>query len=239
MRRERSGKLEAIVQRPDRGDDISRSVQALVQIEAGDRRLLAGIADVMAEAARRSGDWLVCRPGCTQCCMGPFAITQLDALRLREGLSALAGVDPARAERVCMRAAAYVAAIAPYYPGDSATGELWDDDSFPPSMDDVYCPVLDPDTGRCDLYAARPITCRAFGPATRVDPDTLVACELCYVGATDEEMAQCAVDIDPEGLEGELLGALDATGVSGMTIVAYALTVENRAPDLEAAPSEL
>jgi len=47
------------------------------------------------------------------------------------------------------------------------------------------------------------------------------------------------VDIDPEGLEGELLGALDASGVSGMTIVAYALTVENRPPDLEATPSEL
>ena len=45
---------------------------------------------------------------------------------------------------------------------------------------------------------------------------------------TDEEKRQCAVDIDPEGLERELLAELDAAGASGMTIVAYALTAETR-----------
>lgn len=178
----------------------------------------------MAEAARRSGDWLVCRPGCTQCCIGPFAITQLDALRLRTGLSALDAADPARAERVRARAAAYVAAIAAHYPGDPASGELWDEDRLPASMDDVPCPALDPVTGCCDLYAARPVTCRTFGPVTHIGEETLAACELCYVGATDEEMARCAAEIDPEGLERELLAALEAASVSGITIVAYALT---------------
>jgi Fe-S-cluster containining protein len=201
-------------------------VQALIQIQAGDRQLLAGIAGVMAEAERRSGDWVVCRPGCTQCCFGPFAITRLDALRLREGLAALHNTDPARAERVRTRAAAYVAAIASDYPGDPATGELRDEERLPESMDHVACPALDPDSGCCDLYAARPITCRTFGAATRVSEEALAACELCYTGATDEEMERCAVTVDPEGLEGELLSALDAEGVSGRTIVAYALNAE-------------
>ncbi len=201
-------------------------MQTLIQIESGDRQFLAGIAAAMAEAARRSGDWLVCRPGCTQCCLGPFAITQLDALRLRKGLSALQAADPARAERVRTRAAAYVAAIAPNYPGDPITGELRDEDSLPPSMEDAPCPALDPDTGRCDLYEARPITCRAFGPVTRTADGSLAACELCYDGATDEQMAACVVDTDPEGLECELLAALETTGMSGMTIVAYPLSPE-------------
>ena len=36
-------------------------------------------------------------------------------------------------------------------------------------MDDVPCPALDPETGGCDLYAARPITCRTFGLTLRYD----------------------------------------------------------------------
>jgi Fe-S-cluster containining protein len=198
-------------------------VQPLIQIQAGDRQLLAAVAEAMAEAARRSGVWLACRPGCTHCCMGPFAITQLDALRLRAGLAALASADPSRAEGVRTRAANYVAAITAHYPGNPDTGELWDEDSLPPAMDDVPCPALDPDSGLCDLYETRPITCRTFGPVTRVGEDTFAACELCYTGASDEEKTSCAVDIDPEGLEYELLAALDEQGIRGLTIVAYAL----------------
>ena len=206
-------------------------MQALVHIQTADRQLLDGIAGSLAEAARCGGDWLVCRPGCTQCCLGPFVITQLDALRLREGLSVLAAADPARAERVQARAAAYAAAIAPHYPGDPATGELWEEDSLPASMNDVPCQALDPDSGLCDLYAARPIVCRTFGPVTRTGDKTLAACELCYAGATEEEMVRCAVDPDPEGLEYELLAALDAMGAGGLTIVAYALAVNRHTPE--------
>ena len=61
--------------------------------------------------------------------------------------------------------------------------------------------------------------------------DTLAACELCYTGATDEEMERCAVTVDPEGLEGELLATLEAEGVRGRTIVAYALNVEREPGD--------
>lgn len=189
----------------------------LVHIEAADRRLTANIGESLAEAARRSGKWLACKPGCTQCCIGPFAITGLDALRLRRGLETL---DAERAERVRGRAAAYVEAIAADYPGDPATGELFDEDALPASMDDAPCPALDPETGLCDLYEARPVTCRTFGPVTRVGEESFGACELCYTGATEEEMAACAVEIDPEGLEVQIL---ETYGLGWMTIVAYAL----------------
>lgn len=195
-------------------------MQSLVQIEAADRRLLDNVGETMTEAARRSGAWLACRPGCTPCCMGPFGITALDAIRLRAGLAALETSDPARAAAIHSRAAAYVSAIAPLFPGDPATGALHDDDSLPPSMEDAPCPALDPTTGLCDLYDSRPITCRTFGPVTRIGEDTFGACELCYEGATDEQMAACAVEVDPQGLESEILASL---GPHETTIVAYAL----------------
>src|SRR5215467_10641663 len=50
-----------------------------------DRKLIQIVDAALADTARRSGDWLVCRPGCTQCCLGAFAINQLDALRLQRG----------------------------------------------------------------------------------------------------------------------------------------------------------
>jgi Fe-S-cluster containining protein len=198
-------------------------LSSFVQIEAADRHLLNAISDAMAEAARRSGEWLVCRPGCTQCCIGPFAITGLDAIRLRRGLEQLRLDDPERAEAIRIRAAEYVRATRSIYPGDPATGELFDEDALPDAMDELACPALDSATGLCDLYSWRPITCRTFGPATRVENGAFAACELCYSGASEEEMAACVVEIDPEGLESELLTALRGEGTGGATIVAYVL----------------
>jgi Fe-S-cluster containining protein len=131
----------------------------------------------LAEAARKSGAWLVCRPGCCECCMGPFPITGDDAARLRLGLADLDSRDSARAARIRTRARA------------------WADG------DDEACPVLDPDTGTCDLYAARPLTCRTFGPPVRCASGALAICELCFHGATEEEIAACVVDLDPKFLE--------------------------------------
>jgi Fe-S-cluster containining protein len=165
----------------------------------GDEVLLQIVDAAMAEAARKSGPWLVCRPGCNDCCKGPFPITQLDARRLREGLAELESRDPQRAARVRQRA------------------------RQPVVTDDDPCPALDPSTGTCDLYAARPITCRIFGPPVRWGSGAVGVCELCFEGASDEEIAACAVAVDP-GMEGQLSNALErTTGVRGETSVALAL----------------
>jgi Fe-S-cluster containining protein len=87
------------------------------------------------------------------------------------------------------------------------------------------CPALDPAAGTCDLYAARPITCRTFGPAVRFGAESLAVCELCYQGAADAEIAACEVAVDPENLEAELLHELEAAGQNGETVVAFALAV--------------
>src|SRR5437773_11932750 len=110
---------------------------------------------------------------------------------------ALDAADPARAERVRARSSAYVTAIAPDYPGDLAAGALREEENLPSGMDHVACPALDPDSGLCRLYAARPITCRTFGAATRVREDTVAACEVCHPGPMDDGRARRAARAEP------------------------------------------
>jgi len=184
----------------------------------GDREFIQIVDAALAEAVQKSGAWLVCRPGCCECCLGPFAITQLDAARLRTGLQELATKDPARAARVRQRArdaADRMHAPAIGFAGD-AEFESWLE-NLP---DDDPCPVLDPETGTCDLYAARPVTCRVFGPPVRWGGEAVGVCELCFEGASDEEIAACEVRLDVAEREAELLRQ---NGSAGHTVVALAL----------------
>ena len=160
--------------------------------------------------------------------MGPFPINQLDARRLRRGLAELDVRDPARAREVRERARQYVARISHDFPGDPFTGILATaqeaEARFADFAEDEPCPALDPETGACNLYTARPITCRTFGPPLRAGAEALGVCELCFHGATDTEIAACEVESDPDGLESTLLNHLEeATGVHGQTIVAFCL----------------
>ncbi len=194
-----------------------------------DAQLLQIVDAALADAARKSGDWLVCRPGCTQCCHGPFPISQLDAARLRDGMAELETTDPARAARVRTRAQAYVERVRNDFPGDPRTGILNDDPAaearFEAFADDEPCPALDLETGTCDLYAFRPMTCRTFGPPVRSGPEGgLGVCELCYHGATEAEIAACEMVPDPENRELKLIAQAEKkSGVHGNTIVAYCL----------------
>ncbi|HZS96176.1 MAG TPA: YkgJ family cysteine cluster protein [Terriglobales bacterium] len=181
----------------------------------------------LADATRRSGPWLVCRPGCTQCCVGVFPINQLDATRLKSGLAELEKRDPARAAAVHARSREAATRLRADIPGDPRSGILAEDDAsqarFEEFANDETCPVLDPSTGMCDLYESRPMTCRTFGPPVQSE-DGLGVCELCYHGASDEEIAACEMEVDPNDLEGNLLKKFEArTGVRGQTIIAFAL----------------
>lgn len=201
-------------------------------LPAGDAQLVQIVDGALADAARRSGEWLVCRPGCTQCCVGVFAIHQLDVARLRAGMAELARSDPERAAAVRRRACSSVERLAADFPGDPATGVLDESEEaearFEDFANDEVCPALDPVTGRCDLYAARPMACRSFGPPVRTQGG-LGVCELCYHGATPEQIAACEMSVDPEGMEPRLIEeAEQASGERGLTLVAYALAREER-----------
>jgi Fe-S-cluster containining protein len=194
-----------------------------VRPPAGDQKLVQIVDAAFAEAAQRSGKWLLCRPGCTQCCIGVFEINQLDAMRLRQGLVELKKEDPERARRVQTRAREAVKRLGAHFPGDAKSGSLGDDDeaqtAFEDFANDEPCPALDPESGTCDLYAHRPMTCRVFGPPIRSDGG-LGVCELCFQGATAEEIGACEMQVDPDGVEEKLL--LEMKDQS-KTIVAFCL----------------
>ena len=197
---------------------------------SGDQKLIQIVDAALADVTRRSGKWIVCRPGCTQCCIGAFAINQLDAARLQRGLAALESSDPRRASAVRERARASWSRLAAEFPGNTKTGLLDESEEsterFEDFANDEPCPVLDPVTGNCDLYEARPMTCRVFGPPVR-SKDGLGVCELNFQGATDEEIAACEMKPDPDDLESRLLKEFEKkSGRKGNTIIAFALSKE-------------
>ena len=135
----------------------------------------------LADAARKAGPWLVCRPGCAEGCIGSFEISALDADRLRTGLAELAARDSVRAARIKERARRFA--------------QLAEDEA-----DQTACPALDPEAQTCELYESLPLTCRLFGPPVRGASGAIGICELCFHGATDEEVAACEMTVDAAAL---------------------------------------
>jgi Fe-S-cluster containining protein len=203
-------------------------ILADMRLPARDQELVQIVDASLAEAARRAGEWLVCRLGCTQCCYGAFAINSLDALRLSAGMDELRSAEPTLAAEIELRARAWIAEFGEEFPGDPETGRLGDSDAererFEEFANEAPCPALDPATGRCDVYAWRPMTCRVFGPPVRMEAGTgenvaLGHCELCFVGASQQEVAACEMTV-PHELEA---GLLEEIGTEADTVVAFAL----------------
>jgi Fe-S-cluster containining protein len=198
-------------------------------LPASDQKLIQIVDAALVEAARKSGDWLVCHKGCTQCCYGPFPISQLDAVRLQKGMADLQVNDPQLAAQIRKRARQAVKRLSPDFPGNPKTGILNEDEDaearFADFAHDEPCPALDLTTGACSLYAARPMTCRSFGPPIRSGPENgLAVCELCYHGATNEQIAACEMVPDPDNWEEKMIAAVEKkTGKRGNTIIAFCL----------------
>jgi Fe-S-cluster containining protein len=200
-----------------------------------DVELVQIVDAAFADAARRSGPHLVCRPGCTQCCHGAFAIHALDALRLRHAMSDLSASDPLLAARLRERARRYLAEFGSSFPGDPVSGILDTSEAaqeaFEEFANEAACPALNPETGLCEVYEARPMTCRVFGPPVRAaaddagddlegDTEGLAVCELCFTEATPEEIAAAEMRV-PHAEEARLLqelAALDQASPSHETV---------------------
>jgi Fe-S-cluster containining protein len=197
-------------------------------LPARDSQLVQIMDAELARVIRISGSHLACRPGCTQCCHGAFAIHALDAARLRAGMEALRQTSPTLAARIADRAKSWLAGHGPAFPGNLSTGILGtsesDQEAFENFANEAPCPALDPATGLCDVYEFRPMTCRVFGPPVRVEPEdsantAIACCELCFLDAAQEQIAACELH-PPHELESEILTELNS---SAETIVAFAL----------------
>ena len=209
---------------------------SLARLIEQDTQLIQIVDASLADATRRAGQHLVCRPGCTQCCYGAFAIGPLDALRLRNAMATMAADQPAQAEAIAKRTAQYLAEFGPSFPGNRETGILGtspeEEAAFEDFANEAPCPALDPQSGLCGVYSARPMTCRVFGPPVRVndssEDDTaegFAVCELCFTEANPEEIAAAEM-IVPHAEEEELLNRLaELEPAQGSTIIAYCLTL--------------
>ncbi len=198
-----------------------------MSLPARDAQLVQIVDASLADAARRAGSFLACRIGCSECCHGAFAINALDAARLRAGMAALRTTNPALAAAIERRAHAWLAEHRSTFPGDAETGALGASAAhqaqFENFTNDAACPALDPVTGRCDVYQWRPMTCRVFGPPIRAAGENgaegLGHCELCFIGASESQVAACEMPV-PHSLEAELLDELES---KDETVVAFAL----------------
>jgi Fe-S-cluster containining protein len=190
----------------------------------------ASFADAARRAQKADGEsWLACRAGCTPCCHGVFRISALDAERLRSALHELEQVDRARAEAIRERATRATETLQANFPGDPSTGVLepeetgrWEEFADLPEADGP-CPVLDPATGRCELYVGRPLTCRIFGPPV-MQEEGIGVCELCFVGASEAEVLRGEMKLSHQELEEEL----DKQMPAEETVIAWALLQSNR-----------
>ena len=197
-----------------------------MNLPAGDAQLVQIMDAALSDAVQRSGSWLACQPGCSQCCHGAFAVNALDVLRLRQGLEALRAQSPEKAKEIEQRAQAWIDEYGAEFPGSLVTGQIGQSDEEQERFEDFAnaapCPVLDPITGFCELYAVRPITCRVFGPPVRMEAEEtsgIGCCELCFQGASEAEIAACEMHV-PHDLEASLLAEL---ADSSETVVAFAV----------------
>lgn len=197
------------------------------RLDVDDRRLLSIIDTTTQTAIAAAGAHVTCHRGCSPCCFGPFAITQLDARRLQVGLQNLASRNRDQAAQVAQRAQWAISEQTSHFPTDRV-GIL----DTPQAEDELYqafaatpCPALDPDTGACLIYMDRPVACRMHGPPIRISGDDFAPCPLCFKTATPAEIEAARVIVDVDEIEQPLvqIATAEAGCLPGMTTVAFAL----------------
>lgn len=204
-----------------------------VGIDRADADLLELLDADFAEARRAGGAWLECRPGCADCCHGPFPVTRLDVRRLRRGLEQLSVTDPVRASAIQRRAVLVVEVLAEGFPGDAASGRLSQDETL---LDPYFerhaslaCPALDPEALTCDLHPWRPVSCRTYGPPLRFGEKLSPPCGLCFRGATQATVERCRIEPDKDGVEAAILANMSVADEHWESLIAHAL-VGDQAP---------
>ena len=162
-------------------------------------RLLERLDRWSAEASARHPGVVPCRAGCTACCHGPFDVTAADVELIRAAVLEL----PAGERHIVVRRARGVLErlrhLAPDWQPPWSIADLGDDrfDAMADALAGEPCPLLD-DTGRCRIYAGRPLVCRLIGLPMRSSAGHVLenACPI-----QNDYPRYAALDPQPFGLE--------------------------------------
>jgi Fe-S-cluster containining protein len=132
------------------------------------RQLLTRLDAWFAGARRDAGGIVPCRQGCTACCHGPFDISVADAELIGEALDGMPAADRARVTERAQALLARMRALEPDWSPPYAVDALGEDrfDRLTDALAAEPCPLLD-ETGRCGIYADRPLVCRMIGLGMR------------------------------------------------------------------------
>lgn len=165
-------------------------------------------------AAEHHPGIIPCRAGCSDCCLGPFDISVADILLLQEGWNQL---SPEDRREVRDRAEAQVARM-------KSLEESWDMklgieglgeeefDRLSETLRAEPCPMLDR-TGRCRVYADRPLVCRVMGLGIRTPHGREIENACPIVDRFPLYQALPPERLDLEDLEEEEMAYLEAAAV--------------------------
>lgn len=170
-------------------DDTSSRGSAPDSPAPGDAALYRALqtkVDGFFTAVREADDGVACESGCAACCRAELSVNGVEASAIAAALRTLP--DAVRG-RVRERA-------------DTTSEEA--------TASDAYCVMLDPDTLRCDIYAARPLVCRSQGLALAYPPGFVPEASIRAKGAVRDDATQregpditwcplCYVDQPPAG----------------------------------------
>jgi Fe-S-cluster containining protein len=132
------------------------------------RTLLQRLDSWFAESRRAAAGRVPCRGGCSACCHGPFDISVADAELIAEAVEGLPGDQRTEVERRADALLDRMGGLEPGWTAPYAVDALGEDrfDRLSDALAAEPCPLLD-DTGRCRIYADRPLVCRMIGIAMR------------------------------------------------------------------------
>jgi len=138
------------------------------------RALLERLEAWFARARAEHPGVIPCAGGCSACCHGPFDVSVADAELLREAVRRLPPAERAAVDARARAVAARIRALEPGWAAPYDLAALGDArfDRLAESLAAEPCPLLD-ESGRCRVYADRPLVCRLTGlgmvtPAGRV-----------------------------------------------------------------------
>jgi Fe-S-cluster containining protein len=134
--------------------------RTLPLLEEIDRRI-----DGRAEGTREAHPWWPCAAGCDHCCRSLPTLPAITRPEWDRLAAAIGDLPPDERDDVARRIAS------------------------PPPLPPITCPLLDVASGRCRVYAARPVACRTYGFYTERD-----------AGLHCDEVTRAVAEHDPDAV---------------------------------------